>query len=374
MKTAILAPGAPPTPPPNVPTRTVRPSRQRGAALLTAMVIVTVVASLSAAMVWQQWRAVQVETAERARTQSFWLLAGSRDWARLILGEDGKGSTIDHLGEPWATPLAEARLSTFLAADKKNPTADGTEDVEAFLSGSMIDLQSRYNLRNLIGDKGLPEDVEVKTLTRLCDLVKAPNGTAEAIIQGMQRSRGQAGTAAPAIGRAASATAGTPTASAAGATAAKVNPTDALIAPLTIDDLTWFGLTTNTVTQLRPFVTLLPQRTAVNLNTASREVMVAVVEGLDQGLAQRIIQARQQKPFDNLENVRAIAPNLAATALSDKRVDVKTSYFEITGRLRLDNQIIEERALVRRVGRNTAGVKTWHSQRLSTVLGDTDVR
>ena len=35
--------------------------RQRGAALLTALIIVTLVVTLAAAMVWQQWRAVQVE-------------------------------------------------------------------------------------------------------------------------------------------------------------------------------------------------------------------------------------------------------------------------------------------------------------------------
>ena len=69
-------------------------------------------------MIWQQWRAVQVEAAERARTQSAWILSGALDWARLILREDARNGGTDHLGEPWAVPLAEARLSTFLAADK----------------------------------------------------------------------------------------------------------------------------------------------------------------------------------------------------------------------------------------------------------------
>ena len=35
---------------------------QRGAALLTAMIIVTLVATLATSMIWQQWRAVQVES------------------------------------------------------------------------------------------------------------------------------------------------------------------------------------------------------------------------------------------------------------------------------------------------------------------------
>ena len=63
-------------------------SRQRGAALLTAMIIVALVATLAGSMVWQQWRAIQVEAAERARTQSAWILSGALDWARLILRED----------------------------------------------------------------------------------------------------------------------------------------------------------------------------------------------------------------------------------------------------------------------------------------------
>ena len=120
---------------------------QRGAALLTAMIIVTLVATLATSMIWQQWRAVQVEAAERARAQSAWILTGALDWARLILREDKRAGGADHLGEPWAVPLAEARLSTFLAADREASSDDYA--IEAFLSGALADAQSRYNLRNL---------------------------------------------------------------------------------------------------------------------------------------------------------------------------------------------------------------------------------
>ena len=46
---------------------------QRGAALLAAMLTVTLVATFAEAALWQQWRAVEVETAERPRLQSAWL-------------------------------------------------------------------------------------------------------------------------------------------------------------------------------------------------------------------------------------------------------------------------------------------------------------
>jgi len=75
-------------------------ARQRGAALLLAMLTVTLVATFAAAALWQQWRAVEVETAERARMQSAWMLSGALDWGRLILREDARASRTDHLASP----------------------------------------------------------------------------------------------------------------------------------------------------------------------------------------------------------------------------------------------------------------------------------
>ena len=136
-------------------------ARQRGAALLTALIIVTLVVTLAGSMVWQQWRAVQVEAAERARTQSAWILNGALDWARLILREDRRAGGPDHLAEPWATPLAEARLSTFLAADSSS-TEDATE---AFLSGKISDAQARFNLNNVVLTPA-PATQQLQTLHR----------------------------------------------------------------------------------------------------------------------------------------------------------------------------------------------------------------
>ena len=95
-------------------------SAQRGAAILTAMLTVVLVATLAASTLWQQWRNVEIETAQRARTQATWVLSGALDWARLILREDARRGGADHLAEPWAVPLESARLSTFLAADRSD--------------------------------------------------------------------------------------------------------------------------------------------------------------------------------------------------------------------------------------------------------------
>src|SRR3989442_3133622 len=113
--------GPPPLRPPYLrQTADRRAGQQAGAALLAAMLTVTLVATFAAASLWQQWRSVEVEAAERSRVQSSWILTGALDWARLILREDARAGGADHLAEPWAVPLQEARLSTFLAADRNN--------------------------------------------------------------------------------------------------------------------------------------------------------------------------------------------------------------------------------------------------------------
>ena len=117
---------------------------QRGAALLVAMLTVTLVATFAAAAMWQQWRNAEVEDAERTRIQAGWVLTGALDWARLILGEDSV--SIDHLSEPWAVPLEEARLSTFLAADRSGGDITGTDAENVFLSGSISDQQALLNV------------------------------------------------------------------------------------------------------------------------------------------------------------------------------------------------------------------------------------
>ena len=149
---------------------------QRGAALLAAMLTVALVATFAAAAVWQQWRAVEVESAERWRTQSAWLLTGALDWARLVLREDARANrTVDHLAEPWAVPLQEARLSTFLAADPNNNVAtDDADGNNVFLAGQIMDMQSLLNINNLAA-AGKPAPPEwLRAFDRLFQLLGLP--------------------------------------------------------------------------------------------------------------------------------------------------------------------------------------------------------
>ncbi len=280
------------------------------------MIIVTLVATLATAMVWQQWRAVQVESAERSRAQSAWILSGALDFARLILREDQRSGRPTALTEPWATPLAESRLSTFLAVDK----AQADDGPEAFLSGSISDAQGRYNLTNLVTPAAgaTPATVslpELETLQRLCQLLGVETGVADRIAAGLLDALAPSTGAAPLL-------------------------------PRTVAQLSWLGVDPASVQALQPYVVLLPVSTPINVNTASKEVLAAAIKGMDPASAERLIQIRQRTPFKDLPGFTA---QVAAFAPLTAKLDVRSSFFEVRGRLRLVDRVLVERSMVQRL-------------------------
>lgn len=316
------------------PHRPAPSKRQRGAALLLAMIIVTLITTLAVSMVWQQWRAVQVETAERARSQSSWILSGALDWAGLILKEDARpsgGQPVDHLGEPWAVPLAEARLSTFLALDK-----DNAEDApEAFFSGGMTDAQSRFNLRNLLNDSGEVSTTDLAALRRLCENLSVSVGAADVIANGLKEAFQKPGSPG-----------------------ASANPP---LVPRRVEQLKWLGVEKEALRRLEPFVALLPQRTTVNINTAQREVIAAVIPGLNVGDAERLVQVRQRTPFRKQQDITDQLTGIRPEDLIG--VSWVSRYFEVRGRLRLSDRVLEQRSLVER---SAAGFNVLTSERISS--------
>ncbi|MES2634477.1 MAG: type II secretion system minor pseudopilin GspK [Pseudomonadota bacterium] len=296
---------------------------QRGAALLMAMLTVALVATFATAALWQQWRGVEVETAERARVQSTWILTGALDWARLLLREDARpnGSKVDHLAEPWAVPLQEARLSSFLAADKNNTADTGPEVMEAFLSGQIIDQQSLLNVNNLIlGAKVSVPDLE--SFVRLFELLGLQRAELDKMAENLRFATDAGENNRTAIPQ-------------------------APIKPQRIEQLVWLGLSPATISTLQPYVTLLPGHVPVNLNTASAEVIYAVSPRLSMAEAQQLVSAREQAHF---KTVSAAADLLGGPEkLPDSEtVDVKTQFFEVRSRLRLENLVVEERAVLQR--------------------------
>ena len=328
-------------------TRTRPCGRQRGAALLLAMLTVALVATLSAAALWQQWRAMAVESAERQRVQASWILGGALDWARLILREDGLNNNnrpADHLGEPWALPLAEARLSSFLAVDR-DQSADST--LEAFLSGEIVDLQGRLNLYNLVRDndgRAQVSEPDLAAFARLFQQLGLPEAELLLVQQNLLAARDPSAATQPAPG--------------------------VPLLPQRWSQVGWLGLSPRSAQALAPHATWLPQRTPLNPNTASAEALYAALPEADMALARELVEQRKASHFSSRENLHQRFPRVGAAALQSERFDTVSRHFEVLGRLRLDDTLIEEVSLIERRSGGTGGIELvplWRERRAATV-------
>ncbi|MCK9685444.1 type II secretion system minor pseudopilin GspK [Scleromatobacter humisilvae] len=312
--------------------------RQSGAALLLALLIMTLVATLAAGMVWLQWRGIEVEAAERARTQAEWLLNASLDWGNLILKSSIRNSyTDDDLGQPWATPLAETKLSSFLSADGNHQDDSGPE---AYLSGQITDAQSKYNLFNLVNSDAAGKNTEIQRLQILFSAIGVSPDVAATIAAGLRASYSAQQLQKDQSGQA--------------------DATNAVVMPIEVADLAWYGVDPKVVKTIEPFVQILPftgtAPVPINANTAPAEVLMAGCPGMTRAQAEQVILQRRQKPFDDPAKVTANIGMPVATACGGGAdnpgpkvlYSVKSQYFEIFGQLRYEQHVIRERSVVYR--------------------------
>jgi general secretion pathway protein K len=290
---------------------------QRGVAIVTALLLTTLAVTIVGSLFWQQQVQVRSIENQRLQLQKQWILRGALDWTRLILREDGRHSTADHLGEPWAVPLAETRLDQYV----DNPRAD-PEAADAVLSGSIVDAQSRFNLTNLATD-GVVNPIEVAVLRRLLVNLQQ-NGTlaqaAAELVAGGQRRVGLA---------------------AAGSTRMGVEHVDDLLAAP--------GFTPEALERLREFVVVLPGMRRINVNTAAPEVLAARIDTLSMSDAAALVAARERAWFTNESD---FVTRMQGKALSSGtgQVSVSTGYFLVNGHVRMSRAEMDMQALIERSG------------------------
>jgi general secretion pathway protein K len=299
------------------------PARQRGVAVITALLLTTLAITIVASLFWQQQVQVRSIENQRLQLQKQWILRGALDWTRLILREDGRNSSVDHLGEPWAVNLAETRLDQYV-----DNASTETEVPDAVLSGSIVDAQSRLNLRNMMDEaKGIPNVVEVKAFGSLLSNLQLNPSLAEATANVMALAL-----------RKKTSTTETPAAV----------PNQSQAQPLGInhvDDLLAVpGFTPEIVEKLREFVIVLPEATQINVNTAPAEVLMAKIDTLTSSDAAAMIAYRQRSYFKDAADVKQVLqrPSLTVNAA------VKTKYFLVNGNVRMNRAALQMQTLIMR--------------------------
>jgi general secretion pathway protein K len=282
----------------NAATRQQR--RNRGVALITAMLISALASIVAYNLAWDNTLDVRRTMVLLNHDQAVQVALGAESWVIGILHQDMEDSQTDHLAEIWASELPGLPI-------------DGGE-----VFGQVEDLQGRFNVNNLVDDNGQVDTDALEQFRRLlaalgldprfagvaadwldADLDAAfPDGAEDPIYTGM-----------------------TPPYRSANQSLTSVSELAALD-----------GMDKATFDVLAPHIAALPARTAINVNTATAPVLQSLDENIPPSAVEALLQEREDAGFADIQT--AFSSLVTPDVLNS--LDEATNYFQLRVVVRID--------------------------------------
>jgi len=276
---------------------------QRGVALITALLIMALLATLALNLSWDNALDVRRTMTMLYLDEGTQAALGAETWVMSLLRDDAQDSETDHFGEIWAAEMPVLPIES--------------DTIQGALHGEVQDLQGRFNVNNLVTRDGEIDTQALDQFRRLlaalgidprfadlaADWIDADQraelaGAEDAIYSGMippYRSANQHLTSATEL------------------------------AALEGMDKAIFAV-------LLPHITALPGRTEINVNTATGAVLQSLSDDISADIAESLMGDRQESGFANIES--AFAPYLGA---EDARELQETSdYFQLKVVVQID--------------------------------------
>jgi len=273
---------------------------QRGVAVVTALLLTVLSVTLVTGIFWQQQILVRGMEGQRLHLQGKLIARAALDAARVTLLDAARQGNVTTLDGDWAVPLVEQRLDRFLGQE--------AEQGDGRLEQHIVDAQGCFNLRNLAGANGI-DLFQATAFARLLAALKLDTALAYRIAGAIAGSSRQ-------------------------------------MAIEQLDDLRDVaGVSADVLERMRDFVVVLPAPTAVNVNTASPEVLTTVVN-FSLRDARELVARRRQAHFKGASDF--------AFRLNDKETlegvnyQVSSDYFLVHSTLTLARASLRTQALVRR--------------------------
>ncbi len=278
----------------------IRHVKNRGVALITAMLITALASLVAANLAWDNALDVRRTMVLLNSEQAMQVALGAESWVVGILHQDLQDSETDHLGEIWALDIPGFPI-------------EGGD-----VTGVIQDLQGRFNVNNLIDDNGRVEEDSLERFRRLLNALDLdprfagiaadwmdsnveasfPDGAEDAIYTGIlppYRSANQSLTSAS-------------------------------------EFAALEGMDRQSFNVLRPHITALPGRTNVNVNTATAAVLQSLDEKMSDADVEGLIAERESAGFGDIQTAfqSLVTPDVLNT------LEEKTSYFQLKVVVRID--------------------------------------
>ena len=266
-------------------------AKQRGMAIISALLIAAVVAVLAGAMLTRQTVFTRSLEAEQLRIQGQWLLEGGLERSRQLLWDARQKDVLTRLDQPWA----QVQRGAF--------------------EGRIEDEQGKFNLRNLVNRQQVDTE-QLQRFERLCRLIGVDPAVSRRISQ-----RVIASYVAPAK------------------------------YPMlrNLDDLGGIeGLDAVVLQRMQAYISVLPGPTWVNGNTASAEVLSAVVPQLSLSQAHGLVAERDSGQWFINRGDFVNRLHLPQVAVESVQVGITSEWFRVQGQARREQRRVALDALLHR--------------------------
>jgi general secretion pathway protein K len=289
--------------------------KSRGIALITVLLVVAF-ASIAAVALSSRLQLDIRRTENLLRSDQAWLHAqGIEDWARGVLKQDQEEGQIDHLLESWHSPLVAVPI-------------EGGE-----VNARLIDQQGLFNLNSLLTKDQKPSALDVERFQRLLRLFDLEPELSSKLLDWMDENSN------------AMMPGGAEDETYQGRTPAYLSANRPLahISELLLVE----GFTPEIYERIAPYLCTLPGPVTINVNTAPTMVLMSLAEGIREEDARMLIEAREQTPFENMDEfLRHQA--LSGIAIKQDGLGLKSDYFEVKGGVHLGRARIGISSLLKR--------------------------
>lgn len=285
--------------------------------LITAVLVVAIVATLASYLALSQQ--VWIRQTENAigRSQADNMRQAGLRWVAIWLARDANNNKVDHLDEIWAKQIPPL------------PAEGGLVAV------SVRDAQGLFNLNNLL-KAGAPSPEDFGLYRQLLNAQgfdpALTHALAEALRDWMDAdSNVQPGGGAEDVDY-----------------LALPQPYRAANQLLTsVDELRLVkGYTAAVIEKIRPYVTVLPGRTTINVNTGVEAVLSAMLPNLPATALQQILERRLTQPFTDIAQfLQALPPG---TPQPQVTYGINTDYFLVSVNIRIGRLDRRSEALIHR--------------------------
>lgn len=285
-------------------------TRQRGVALLIAIVVVAIAAMLSTGMIWNRELDIRRTANITQGDQAMEYALGAEAWAEQILRRDYQSSpSSTNLTQDWAMQLPAL------------PVEGGS------VTGHLQDLQGLFNLNNLASSNAAQATAALAQLQRLLVALNMDPEIADAVfdwVNGGSQPHFPGGAKDEYYSRLSP-------------------PYLTAEQPMTsVSELLLVkGVTPQVYTALVPYVCALPVQlpgsppgapraaTAINVNTAPGPVLMSLTTGISADTATGAMQTRQQQPFQNTAQLKQLLGNITVPA-GIPALQTTSDYFRLT--------------------------------------------